>query len=142
MFDYTLSVGKSLYPVKWALIIFHNCGHPNIGLPSLQARKNLLDLNLASVSVDDSVDLEEIAKMLDAYSGADIMSYCRDAALMSMRKVIKDKSPEEIKLLSKNDLEKPVTMEDFNEALERTCRTVKPEDAAKHEQWIKQYGSH
>ena len=43
------------------------------------------------------------------------MSFCRDAALMSMRKVIKDKSPEEIKLLSKNDLEKPVTMDDFNE---------------------------
>ena len=43
------------------------------------------------------------------------MSFCRDAALMSMRKVIKDKSPEEIKLLSKNDLEKPVTMDDFTE---------------------------
>ena len=43
------------------------------------------------------------------------MSFCRDAALMSMRKVIKDKSPEEIKLLSKNDLEKPVTMDDFND---------------------------
>ena len=114
----------------------------HIGLPSLKARKNLLDLNLASVSVDESVDLEEIAKMLDAYSGADIMSFCRDAALMSMRKVIKDKSPDEIKLLSKDDLEKPVTMEDFNEALERTCRTVKPEDAAKHENWIDLYGSH
>ena len=61
----------------------------HIGLPSLKARKNLLDLNLASVSVDESVDLEEIAKMLDAYSGADIMSFCRDAALMSMRKMIK-----------------------------------------------------
>ena len=48
-------------------------------------------------------------------SGADIMSFCRDAALMSMRKVIKDKSPEEIKLLSKDDLEKPVTMDDFND---------------------------
>ena len=40
-----------------------------IGLPSLIARKNLLDLNLKNVSLDDSVDLEEIAKLLDAYSG-------------------------------------------------------------------------
>ena len=40
-----------------------------IGLPSLIARKNLLDLNLKNVSLDDSVDLEEIAKSLDAYSG-------------------------------------------------------------------------
>ena len=40
-----------------------------IGLPSLIARKNLLDLNLKNVSLEDSVDLEEIAKLLDAYSG-------------------------------------------------------------------------
>ena len=92
--------------------------------------------------MDEPVDLEEIANKLNSYSGADIMAFCRDAALMSMRKVIQDKSPAEIKMLSKNDLEKPVTMEDFSEALGRTCCTVKPEDAAKHEQWIKQYGSH
>ena len=59
-----------------------------------------------------------------------------------MRKVIKDNSPEKIKLLSENDLEKPVTSEDFNEALESTFWTVEPENADKHEQWIKQYGSH
>ena len=92
--------------------------------------------------MDETVDLEEIAKKLNSYSGADIMAFCRDAALMSMRKVIQDKSPEEIKMLSKDDLEKPVTMEDFNEALERTCCTVNPKEAAMHEDWIKQYGSH
>ena len=59
-----------------------------------------------------------------------------------MRKVIKDNSPEKIKLLSENDLEKPVTSEDFNEALESTFWTIKAENADKHEQWIKQYGSH
>ena len=76
------------------------------------------------------------------YSGADITSFCRDAALMSMRKVIKDKSPSQIKMLSKIDLEAPVTLEDFTAALERTCRTVKSEDAKKHEEWIKQHGSY
>ena len=45
-------------------------------------------------------------------------------------------------MLSKDDLEKPVTMEDFMEALERSCRTVGPEDAARHAEWIKQYGSY
>lgn len=114
----------------------------HIGLPSLKARRNLLELNLKDISIADSVNLDSIAQMLEDYSGADITSFCRDAALMSMRKVIKDKSPSQIKMLSKNDLEKPVTMEDFKEALERTCRTVKPEDVAKHEEWIKQHGSH
>ena len=59
-----------------------------------------------------------------------------------MRKVIKENSPEKIKLLSENDLEKPVTTEDFNEALQSTFWIVEPEKADKHELWIKQYGSH
>merc|ERR1719245_442423 len=103
-----------------------------IGLPDLASRKNLLELNLKNVVISKDVDIEDIAKMLDDYSGADITSFCRDAAMMSMRKVIKDKSPSEIKMLSKDDLEKPVTLDDFKAALERSCRTVKPEDAIKH----------
>ena len=59
-----------------------------------------------------------------------------------MRKVIKDNSPEKIKLLSENDLEKPVTMEDFNEALQSTFWIVEPEKVDKHELWIKKYVSH
>eukprot|EP00093_Oithona_nana_P009594 09594.XXX_38575_37062_1 [CDS] Oithona nana genome sequencing. len=112
-----------------------------IGLPDLASRKNLLELNLKNVVISKDVDIEDIAKMLDDYSGADITSFCRDAAMMSMRKVIKDKSPSEIKMLSKDDLEKPVTLDDFKAALERSCRTVKPEDAVKHQEWIKSFGS-
>ena len=111
------------------------------GLPDFASRKNLLELNLKNVVISKDVDIEDIAKMLDDYSGADITSFCRDAAMMSMRKVIKDKSPSEIKMLSKDDLEKPVTLDDFKAALERSCRTVKPEDAIKHQQWIKSFGS-
>ena len=114
----------------------------HIGLPNSVARKNLLELNLKDISLSDKVDLDEISELLLGYSGADITSFCRDAALMSMRKVIKDKSPLEIRKLSKMDLEKPVTQDDFKAALQRTCCTVKPEDVAKHETWIKQHGSH
>ena len=113
----------------------------HIGLPSLEARKNLLELNLKNVVLSPKVVLEDIARLLEHYSGADVTSFCRDAALMSMRKVIKNKSPSEIKMLNKDDLEKPVTMEDFQEALQRSCRTVSPDDAQKHAEWIKQFGS-
>lgn len=113
-----------------------------IGLPNLEARRGLLEISLKDVSVDDQVDLDDIAGMLESYSGADITSFCRDAALMSMRKIIKDKSPSEIKRLSKDDLEKPVTVEDFKEALERSGCTVNSEDVARHQNWIKQHGSY
>ena len=47
---------------------------------------------------------------------------------MSMRKIVKGKSPAEIKEILANRTEdignKPVTMEDFNEAMERSTSSV------------------
>ena len=39
----------------------------------------------------------------------------RDAAMMSMRRMIKGKNPEEIRELQKCDLEQPVTNHDFED---------------------------
>jgi katanin p60 ATPase-containing subunit A1 len=102
----------------------------------------LLTLNLRRVKLDDDVDLDSIADQLENYSGADITSFCRDAALMSMRKVIRGKTPSEIKELSKDDIEKPVTMEDFTTAILRCTTSIQKEDVVRHEKWIKQYGSY
>ena len=107
-----------------------------------EARKNLLTLNLRRVKLDDDVNLDAIADMLENYSGADITAFCRDAALMSMRKVIKGKTPAEIKELSKEDIEKPVTMEDCTTAIQRCTTSIQIKDLERHEKWIKQYGSY
>lgn len=48
-----------------------------IPLPSDEGREALLKINLREVKVDDSVDLSDIAKRLDGYSGADITNVCR-----------------------------------------------------------------
>ena len=113
-----------------------------IKLPDKEGRRNLLDLNLKDIELDSEVDLEGIADRLDMYSGADITSLCRDAAMMSMRRMIKGKSPEEIKDMKREDLEKPVTLEDFDDAIERCQRSVGNMDLSKYERWIKEYGSY
>ena len=113
-----------------------------IKLPDKEGRRNLLDLNLKDIELDSEVDLEGIAGRLDMYSGADITSLCRDAAMMSMRRMIKGKSPEEIKDMKREDLEKPVTLEDFDDAIERCQRSVGNMDLSKYERWIKEYGSY
>ena len=102
----------------------------------------MLALNLRRVKLDNDVDLDIIADKLENYSGADITSFCRDAALMSMRKVIRGKTPSEIKELSKDDIEKPVTMEDFITAIQRCTTSIQQQDVERHEKWIKQYGSY
>ncbi len=107
-----------------------------------ESRKALLALALKDIPLDDSVDLDKIAGLLNSYSGADVTSLCRDAALMSMRRMIKNKSPNEIRQLSKDDIEKPVTQEDFIAAIERSSTTVQESDVTRHEKWIKQFGSY
>ena len=113
-----------------------------IKLPDKDGRRNLLDLNLKDIEVDSKVDLDGIADRLDMYSGADITSLCRDAAMMSMRRMIKGKTPDEIKEMKREDLEKPVTLEDFDDAIVRCQRSVGNMDVSKYERWIKEYGSY
>ena len=113
-----------------------------IDLPDLESRKSLLQLNLKEVELDPDVDLDKVAEMLENYSGADVTAFCRDAALMSMRKLIKGKSPSEIKDLNKDDIEKPVTMEDFLAALDRCTSSVQETDVQRHQNWIKKHGSY
>jgi SpoVK/Ycf46/Vps4 family AAA+-type ATPase len=60
-----------------------------------------LALALKDIPLDGDVDLDQISGMLNNYSGADVTSLCRDAALMSMRRVIRNKSPSEIRQLNK-----------------------------------------
>ena len=40
-------------------------------------RRQLLDINLTGVPLTDDVNLDEISKQLEGYSGADITNVCR-----------------------------------------------------------------
>ena len=44
---------------------------------AVDARRNLLGINLKEVSLDESCDLDDIAKLTEGYSGADITNLCR-----------------------------------------------------------------
>jgi len=113
-----------------------------IKLPNAEGRKSLLDLNLKDIELDEEVDLNDISDRLDEYSGADITSLCRDAAMMTMRRMIKGKTPDEIKEMKREDMEKPVTLSDFDEAIVRCQRSVGSMDVSKYEKWMKEYGSY
>ena len=112
-----------------------------IPLPDREARKSLLKINLKSLTLDGETDLDSVADELKSYSGADITNLCRDAAMMSMRKAIKDKPLEELKQLKREDVDKPVTREDFETALLRNKKTTSDVECTKYEKWMQQYGS-
>jgi SpoVK/Ycf46/Vps4 family AAA+-type ATPase len=75
-----------------------------IPLPNLEARKELLKINLRDVKLKDDVNLDQLAAKFEGYSGADITIVCRDAAFMAMRKRISGLKAEEIKNINQGEL--------------------------------------
>lgn len=112
-----------------------------IPLPDGQAREEMLRLHLVGMKLDPKLNLSKVAKKLEGYSGADILSVCRDAAMMSLRRKIAGKSTEQIRQLTKADLEEPITTQDFQDAIKRCRTSVSSSDMIAYENWIKEFGS-
>ncbi|XP_051539429.1 katanin p60 ATPase-containing subunit A-like 1 [Myxocyprinus asiaticus] len=112
-----------------------------IPLPTAKGRAELLKINLREVDVAPDVDLTLIAEKIEGYSGADITNVCRDASMMAMRRRIQGLTPEEIRALSKDELQMPVTMEDFELALKKISKSVSAADLEKYESWMSEFGS-
>ncbi|XP_053733827.1 katanin p60 ATPase-containing subunit A-like 1 [Synchiropus splendidus] len=112
-----------------------------IPLPTAVGRRELLKINLREVEVAPDVDLDLIADKIEGFSGADITNVCRDAAMMAMRRRIHGLSPEEIRSLSKTELEMPVTMEDFTLTLKKISKSVSVADLDKYKAWMEEFGS-
>ncbi|KAM9343374.1 katanin p60 ATPase-containing subunit A-like 1 [Pholidichthys leucotaenia] len=112
-----------------------------IPLPSAVGRVELLKINLREVELAPDVDLDLIAEKIEGYSGADITNVCRDASMMAIRRRIQGLTPEEIRALSKDELQMPVTMEDFTLTLKKISKSVSTADLEKYESWIDEYRS-
>jgi katanin p60 ATPase-containing subunit A1 len=112
-----------------------------IPLPNSEGREALLSINLREVEKAQDLDINEIALRLDGYSGADITNVCRDACMMAMRRKIAGLTPEQIKSLSKDELELPVSPADFEEAVRKVNKSVSAEDLRKYEKWMAEFGS-
>uniref|UniRef100_A0A8C6NYU5 Katanin p60 ATPase-containing subunit A1 n=1 Tax=Nothobranchius furzeri TaxID=105023 RepID=A0A8C6NYU5_NOTFU len=112
-----------------------------IPLPTALGRVELLKINLREVELAPDVDLDLIGGKIEGYSGADITNVCRDASMMAMRRRIQGLSPEEIRALSKDELQMPVTMEDFTLTVKKISKSVSAADLEKYEAWMAEFGS-
>ncbi|KAJ4832710.1 Asc-type amino acid transporter 1 [Turnera subulata] len=113
-----------------------------IPLPNFESRKELIKINLKTVEVAADVNIDEVARRTEGYSGDDLTNVCRDASLNGMRRKIAGKTRDEIKNMSKDEISKdPVAMCDFEEALQKVQRSVSQADIEKHEKWFSEFGS-
>ncbi|MBO5890843.1 MAG: ATP-dependent zinc metalloprotease FtsH [Alistipes sp.] len=73
-----------------------------VGLPDVKERKEIFDVHLRKLKLDEKLDREFLAKQTPGFAGADIANVCNEAALIAARH---DKSA--------------VTQEDFLAAIDR-----------------------
>ncbi len=88
-----------------------------IGVPDVDGRLEILQIHTRNMPLDDDVDLKELARLTHGYTGADLSSLVKEAAIKALRRVLpqidlnEERIPPEI-------LEKiKVKKEDFMNAL-------------------------
>ncbi|MBQ2067795.1 MAG: ATP-dependent zinc metalloprotease FtsH [Paludibacteraceae bacterium] len=57
----------------------------HVELPDLQERKEIFQVHLRPIKLDDTVDLDFLSKQTPGFSGADIANVCNEAALIAAR---------------------------------------------------------
>lgn len=57
----------------------------HVDLPDLNERKEVFGVHLRPIKIDDSVDVDLLARQTPGFSGADIANVCNEAALIAAR---------------------------------------------------------
>lgn len=120
-----------------------------IPLPDLEGRRELFRINMKSVEVGADVDLDELATKAAGYSGADVANVCRDASMMSVRRIMEAARKqglgrEQMQAMLKEQkeaLKSAVTRDDFLLALSKVNRSVSDHDLLRYSEWMAEFGS-
>lgn len=119
---------------------FHSTSRINI-ISVEETRSALLDLCLKDVTLSPELNTSIIGDELLGYTGSDISNVCRDASMMAMRRLISGRTPQQIKQIRREDVDQPITLKDFQDAQQRTKKSVSADDVARFEKWMEEYGS-
>ena len=57
----------------------------NVDLPDLTERKEIFQVHLRKVKIDETVDIDFLSRQTPGFSGADIANVCNEAALIAAR---------------------------------------------------------
>ncbi|XP_007895098.1 outer mitochondrial transmembrane helix translocase [Callorhinchus milii] len=85
----------------------------HINQPNVKQRELILDLILLNEKVDIHVNLNEIARETEGFSGSDLKELCRDAAMFCVRDYVncsdtEESTEEEIRPIKQQDLRKAI----------------------------------
>ena len=120
-----------------------------IPLPNSVGRREMFNINMKGIQIDQGIDMDKLVQLTDGYSGADIANVCREASLMQMRRKLMKTGGKlnftAIKLNPSktliNELDAPVSQEDFEAAIKNISKSVSQNDIKKYEQFTEEYSN-
>ncbi len=92
-----------------------------IGMPDQEARLEILKIHTADRPLAEDVNLEDIARRTDGYSGADLAAICDEAVMLAIREYVLDGKPQEDEEIDKYKIDK--------KHFEAAIKKVKPSKA-------------
>ena len=89
----------------------------NIGVPERNGRREILEVHTRGMPLAEDVSLDRLAEITHGFVGADLAALCREAAMVTLRKIAED-IPLDAEFIPFDLLSRlEVTMADFIEAL-------------------------
>ena len=74
-------------------------------------------------------------------SYSNLLNWYRDASMMSMRQLTYDLTSDEIQNLPRDELQIPITMDDFNASLKKVFKTVSEANVERYTKWMAEFGA-
>lgn len=91
----------------------------HVRLPDEETRREIFNLKLKSLPVAEDVSVDELVRLTEGYSGAEIQAICQEAALKTLEESLEAKSVEWRHVLDALVAVKPRTSKDLLELYER-----------------------
>ena len=104
--------------------------------PGLEARKQIFKIHTRKTPMLPDVNLDDLAKMTDGYTGADIASVSNTAVMLALKEhIMKSKNPEEAKKTAKTV---KVSRRHFQEALEK-IKPISSQELQAYQRFAQQF---
>ncbi len=105
-----------------------------VPLPNPQARGEMLKLYTAPLKLDPDVDMEELAKITDGYSGSDVRDICQGVQLKVVRELFQSGKADDME-----SQPRLITLGDFKLVLESRKPSVSVEMLRAYANWSDNY---
>jgi SpoVK/Ycf46/Vps4 family AAA+-type ATPase len=106
----------------------------HVPLPDFQARLAMLSIQTKDLKLAANVELEELARRTEGYTGSDMRDIIQSAQIDVVRELFENTNPND-----RESVPREITMEDFERVFEKRRPSVSPQVVQNYVRWMELY---